>query len=58
LSEGSSKIADFTFVVIVVSSMYSPVLSRVEVDAHPAASSIEAAMNAAKNCLGDVMNAL
>jgi hypothetical protein len=36
LSEGSSKIADFTFVVIVVSSMYSPVLSWVEVDAHPA----------------------
>src|SRR4030067_2665659 len=34
-SDGSSKIAAFTLVVIAESSMYSPELSRVGVDAHP-----------------------
>jgi hypothetical protein len=34
-SDGSSKIAAFTLVVIAESSKYSPELSRVGVDAHP-----------------------
>src|SRR5436190_14083843 len=58
LSERSSKIAVFTFVVIVVSSMYSPVLSFDDVPAHPMATSIEAAMKIAKNRFGIVMSTL
>jgi hypothetical protein len=49
------KIAVFTLVVIVLSSMYSPVLDCVEVAPQPAASSTEAAMKTAKNRLAKTM---
>jgi hypothetical protein len=38
--------------------MYSPVLSWVDVDAHPMANSIEAAMNVANNRFDRVMSTL
>jgi len=58
LSEGSLKIAVFTFVVIKLSSKYSPVLELFDVDAQPSAETINAAMKNPEKRLSMVMTDL
>jgi fumarate reductase subunit D len=58
LSDGSLKIAVFTFVVITLSSMYWPVLDWFDVDAQPSAVSISAMMKNPEKRLSLVMTYL